>query len=67
MLQRVGTLVHQLTNIYVCSDKMTANGIVIIKYTLQYTPKVFASPKTTTGDYLQQAIEYIIARMKEPL
>ena len=46
---------------------MTANGIVIITYTLQYTPKVFASPKTTTGDYLQQAIEYIIARMKEPL
>ena len=35
---------------------MLATGIVRIADTLQYIPKEFAFPKTTTGDYLQQAI-----------
>ena len=36
-------------------------GIVRITYTLQYIPKAFSFPKTTTEDSLQQAIEDIIA------
>ena len=42
-------------------------GIVRITYTLQYTPKEFAFPKTTTKYYLQQAIGDIISMMKTPL
>ena len=38
-----------------------ATGIVRITDTLQYTPKAFVSPKTTTEDYLQQAIGEILA------
>ena len=39
---------------------MPATCIVIIIDTLQYIPKAFAFPKTTTKDYLQQAIGEII-------
>ena len=46
---------------------MPATGIVRIKDTLQYTPKTFAFPTTTSEDYLQQAIEYIIAIVRYPL
>ena len=35
---------------------MPATIIVLITDTLQYIPKTFVSPKTTTEDYLQQAI-----------
>ena len=43
-----------------------STGIVIITDTLQYIPKAFALPKTTTEDYLQQAIGDIISIMKNP-
>ena len=43
-----------------------ATGIVRITDTLQYIPKAFVFPKTTTEDYLQQAIGDIIAIMKNP-
>ena len=53
---------------YICMKcYMPVTGIVRITGTLQYIPKAFASPKTTTEDYLQQAIGEIIAMMKEPL
>ena len=45
---------------------MTATGIVRITDTLQYIPKAFAFPKTTTEDYLQQEIGDIIEIMKDP-
>ena len=45
---------------------MPATGIVWIIETLQYIPKPFYFLKTTTKYYLQQAIEYIIAIMKDP-
>ena len=45
---------------------MPATGIVIITDTLQYIPKEFAFPKTTTEDYLQQAIGDVISIMKYP-
>ena len=45
---------------------MPATGIVRITDTFQYIPKEFAFPKTTTEDYLHQAIGYIIAIMKDP-
>ena len=46
---------------------MLVTGIVRITDTLQYTPKTFAFPKTTTEYYLQQAIGDIISIMKDPL
>ena len=46
---------------------MSATGIVRITYALQYTPKVFAFPETTTEYYLQQAIGDKIAITKDPL
>ena len=46
---------------------MHETGIVRITDTLQYTPKAFSFPKTTTEDYLQQEIGDIIAVMKDPL
>ena len=46
---------------------MPVTGIVRIIYTLQYTPKTFYFPKTTTESYLQQAILDIIEMMKYPL
>ena len=46
---------------------MTATGIVRITDKLKYTPKASASPKTTTEDYLQQEIGYIIEIMKDNL
>ena len=45
---------------------MTVTGIVRITDTLQYITKTFALPKTTTEDYLQQAIGDIITIMKDP-
>ena len=45
---------------------MPATGIVRITDTLQYIPKAFVFPKTTTEDYLQQHIGDIIATMKNP-
>ena len=45
---------------------MPANGIIIITDTLQYILKAFDSPKTTTEDYLQQAIGGIIEIMNDP-
>ena len=45
---------------------MPTTGIVRITDTLQYIPKTFTFPKTTTEDYLQQAIGDIIATMKNP-
>ena len=45
---------------------VSATGTVIITDTLQYTPKTFAFPKTTTEYYLRQAIGDIIAIMKKP-
>ena len=45
---------------------MPATGIVRIKYTLQYIPKTYDFPKTTTEDYLQQEIGDIISIMKYP-
>ena len=45
---------------------MPVTCILRIKDTLQYIPKAFAFPKTTTEDYLQQAIGDIIAIMKNP-
>ena len=44
---------------------MPATGIVQITDILQYIPKAFAFPKTTTEDYLQQAIGKIIAIIKK--
>ena len=41
-------------------------GIVRITDTLQYFPKACVYPKTTTEDYLLQAIRDIIAVMKNP-
>ena len=46
---------------------MPATGIVKIIDTLQYIPKEFTFQITTTEDYLQQEIGYIIAIMKYPL
>ena len=46
---------------------MPATGILRITDTLQYIPKEFASPNTTTPYYLQQAIGDIIAIIKYPL
>ena len=45
---------------------MTTTGILRITDTLQYIPKAFFYPKTTTEDYLQQAIGYIIVIIKYP-
>ena len=45
---------------------MPATGTLRITDTLQYIPKSFAFPKTTTEDYLQQFIGDIIAIMKGP-
>ena len=45
---------------------MPTTGIVRITDTLQYIPKAFDFPKTTTEEYLQQAIVYIIEMMKKP-
>ena len=45
---------------------MPATGILRIKHTLQYIPKAFAFPETTTEDYLQQAIGDIFEIMKDP-
>ena len=45
---------------------ITATGIVRITYTLKYIPKAFVFLKTTTEDYLQQAIGDIIAIIKDP-
>ena len=45
---------------------MPLTGIVRITDTLQYIPNTFAFQKTTTEYYLQQAIGYIIANIKEP-
>ena len=39
---------------------MPATVIIRITDTLQYIPKAFAFTKTTTEEYLQQAIGYII-------
>ena len=41
-------------------------GIARITDTLQYIPKVFASPKNTTEDYLQQAVSNILAMIQDP-
>ena len=50
---------------YMCMQcYMPETGIVIITDTLQYIPKSFVFPKTTTEDYLQQSIGDIIAIMK---
>ena len=46
---------------------MPSNGLVRISNNLQYILKTFAFPKTTTEEYLQQAIGDIIAFMKYPL
>ena len=45
---------------------MSATGIVRITDTLQYIPKAFVFPKTTTEDYLQQAIGDTIAIVEDP-
>ena len=45
---------------------MPATGILRIIDTLQYIMKAFHLPKTTTEDYLQQAIGDIIEIMKDP-
>ena len=44
---------------------MPVTGIVLITYILQYIPKAFYFPKTTTEDYLQQEIGDIISIMKD--
>ena len=46
---------------------ISATVIVRITGTLRYIPKAFAFPKTTTEDYLQQAIGDIIEITKYPL
>ena len=46
---------------------MPANDILIITDTLEYNPKEFSFPKTTTEYYLQQSIGNIITIMKDPL
>ena len=49
--------------LYHCRCKqffMPATGIIWITDTLQYIPKAIVPPKTTTEDYLQQAIGDII-------
>ena len=52
---------------YRCIQRyMPVTGIVRITDTLQYTPKAFAFQKTTTEDYLQQAIGDIISIIKNP-
>ena len=45
---------------------MPVTGIVRITDTLQYIPKTFAVPKTTTEDYLHQAVGEIFAIMENP-
>ena len=45
---------------------MPATGMVRITDTIQYIPKAFVFPKTTTEDYLQQAIGDIIAIINNP-
>ena len=40
---------------------MPATGIVCITDTLQYVPKAFAFPKTTTEYYLQYVIGDVMA------
>ena len=45
---------------------MPATVIEIITDTLQYIPKEFSLPKTTTQNYIQQNIGDIIAIMKNP-
>ena len=42
-------------------------GIVRINDTLKYNPEAFDFPKTTTEDYLQQAIGDILAIIQDPL
>ena len=51
---------------YICMQcyMTTTNCIVQITDTLHYIPKAFASPKTTTEGYMQQAIGDTIANMK---
>ena len=44
---------------------MPATGIVRITDTLQYIPKAFSFPKTTTEDDLKQAIGDIITIIKD--
>ena len=44
---------------------MPATGIVRITDTLQYIPKAFAFPKSTTENYLQQSNGDIISIMKD--
>ena len=52
---------------YICMQCYTpATNISRITDTLQYIPKTFAFPTTTTEDYLQQAIRDIIAITKDP-
>ena len=46
---------------------MPATGIIRITHTLQYIPKAFAFPKTTTENYLHQAIGDIISIMKDTM
>ena len=65
MAHRIGILVNKLTTTDVCIVYMPATGIVRITDTLQYILKSFAFPKTTTEDYLHQAIGDIIAIMKK--
>ena len=45
---------------------MPTTGIVSITDTLQYIPRAFVLPKTTTEDYIQQAIGYIIEIIRYP-
>ena len=45
---------------------MPTTGIVRVTDTLQYIPKAFAFPKTTTEDYLQQSIRDILVIPKDP-
>ena len=45
---------------------MPATGIVRITDSLQYIPKEFSFPKTTTEYYLQQEIEDIIVIIRDP-
>ena len=46
---------------------MPKTGIICITNTLQCIPKSSAFPKTTTKDYLQQAIRNILVFIQEPL
>ena len=45
---------------------MPATETVRITDTIQYTPKAFDFPKTTTGDYLQKSTRDIIVIMNNP-